>query len=105
MKSGFHLIRMPLGHEKFTAFRTRFGLFEYLVMPFGLPNAPATFQREINRILHSVLGIELVIRTYIDDINIATKGSIKKHHRQVSKVFQLLMDNNMCVEINKCEFD
>jgi predicted nucleotidyltransferase len=51
MKSGFHLIRMALGHEKFTAFRIRFALFEYLVMPFGLTNAPATFQREINGIL------------------------------------------------------
>jgi len=48
MRAGFHLIRMALGHEMFTAFRTRFGLYEYMVMPFGLTNAPATFQREIN---------------------------------------------------------
>jgi hypothetical protein len=47
-KSGFHLMKMALGHEKYTAFRTKFGLFEYLVMPFGLTNAPATFQREVN---------------------------------------------------------
>jgi len=119
LKSGFHLIRMALGHEKYTAFRTKFGLYEYLVMLFGLCNAPATFQREINRILRPVLGIELVIKTdvhidddegmvvvaYIDDILIATKGSLEKHHRQVSKVFQLLMDNTMCIEIDKCVFD
>jgi len=119
MRAGFHLIRMALGHEKFTAFRTRFGLYEYMVMPFGLTNAPATFQREINRILRPLLGMELVINTkeeidkdggmvvvaYIDDILIATKGSIDKHHIQVGKVFQLLMDNNMCVEIDKCVFD
>ena len=42
---------------------------------------------------------------YIDDILIATKGSLEKHHHQVSKVFQLLMDNHMCVEIDKCIFD
>ena len=42
---------------------------------------------------------------YIDNILIATKGSLDKHHKQVSKVFQLLMDNNMCIEIDKCVFD
>jgi len=119
MKSGFHLVRMALGHEKYTASRTKFGLYEYLVLPFGLCNAPATFQREINRILRPLLGLELVIKTdvhidedegvivlaYIDDILIATKGSLDKHHKQVSKGFQLLMDNHMCVEIDKCIFD
>ena len=119
LKTGFYLIRMALGHEKYTAFRTKFGLYEYLVMPFGLCNAPATFQREINRILRPLLGLELVIKTdihidddegmvvvaYIDDILIATKGSIGKHHKQVSKVFQLLMDNHLCIELDKCVFD
>jgi hypothetical protein len=45
LKSGFYLIRMALGHEKYTAFHTKFGLYEYLVMPFGLCNAPATFSK------------------------------------------------------------
>jgi hypothetical protein len=119
MKARFHLMRMAMGHEKFTAFRTKFGLYEYMSMHFGLTNALAMFQREINRILRLLLGMELVIDTkiainddggivvvaYIDDIFIATKGSIEKHHQQVSKVFQLLMDNHMCVEIEKCIFD
>jgi len=47
----------------------------------------------------------LVVVACIDDILIATKGSIDKHHQQVGKVFQLLMDNNMCVEIDECVFD
>jgi hypothetical protein len=51
MKAGFHLMRMAMGHGKFTAFRTKFGLYEYMVMPFGLTNAPASFQREMNHIL------------------------------------------------------
>jgi len=119
LKSGFYLIRMALGHKKYTAFHTKFGLYEYLVMPFGLCNGPATFQREINRIWCPLLETELVIETdvhtdedegmvvvaYIDDILIATKRSLEKHHKQVSEVFQLVMHNDMCIEIDKCVFD
>jgi len=119
MNAGFHLMRMAMGHEKFMAFRTKFGLYEYMIMPFGLTNALARFQREINRILQLLLGMEVVIDTkvtiaddggmvvvdYINDILIATKGSLEKHHRQVSQVFQLPMDNQMCVKIDKCIFD
>jgi len=119
MKAGFHLLRMALGHEKFTAFRTRFGLYKYMVMPFGLTNEPSTFQQEISRIHRLLLGMELAINTkqdidtdggmvlvaYINDILIATKGSIDKRHQQVGNIFQLLMDNKMCVKIDKCIFD
>jgi hypothetical protein len=110
---------MALGHEMFIVFRVQFGLYEYMVMPFGLYNAPITFQKEINRILRPVLGLKLVIKTdvhidddggmvgigYTNDIFETTKGSLEKHHRQVSKVFQLLMDNHFCIEIDKCVFD
>jgi hypothetical protein len=109
---------MTLGHEKYTAFCTKFGLYEYSVLPFALCNAPVTFQREINGILRPLLGLELVIKSdicvdedegmvvvaYIDIILIATKGSLEIHHRQVWKVFELLMDNHMCIEIDKCVF-
>jgi hypothetical protein len=47
----------------------------------------------------------MVVVAYIDDILIATKGSLQKHHDQVFRVFQLLMDNHMCIEIDKCVFD
>ena len=118
-KAGFYLLRMALGHEKYTAFRTKFRIYEYMVMTFGLTNAPSTFQREINRILRPLLGIELVINTkvdidqdegmvvvaYIDDISIGTKGSLLKHQKQVGKVFDLLLRNEMCVEIDNCVFD
>jgi hypothetical protein len=110
---------MALGHSKFTAFHMKFGLYKYFVMSLGLHDAPASFQREINRILRPLLGLELVIRpyiqvdedegiviaAYINDVLIPTKGSFDKHRRQVSKVFPLLMDNSMCIEIDKCMFD
>jgi hypothetical protein len=51
LKSGFHLFRMALGHEKFKAFCTKFGLYEYMVMLFGLPNVLATCEQQIIRIL------------------------------------------------------
>jgi len=119
LKNGFHLIRMALGHEKYSAFHTKFGLYEYMVMPFGLTNAPATFQREINRILRPLLGIELVINTeinidedegmvvvaYIDDISFATKGLLAKNQKDVGKVFDLVLENDMCDKIDKCVFD
>jgi len=90
-----------------------------MAMPFGLTNAPATFQQEMNGILRPLLGLELflhskeeldkdegmVVVVYIDDTLIAMKGSLQKHHQQVSKVFHLFMDKNMCVEIDKCIFD
>jgi len=48
MLAGFHLMRIVMGHENITAFRTRFGLYKYLFMPFGLINALTTVQREMN---------------------------------------------------------
>jgi len=119
IKAEFHLIGMALGHENFTAFRSKFGLHDYMVMPFRLTNTTAALQREINRILRPLLGIELVINTKEDidkdsgmvvlgDIDhnlIAMKESMDKNRTQVLKVFQPLMDNHKCVEIDKCMFD
>jgi len=66
LKSAYNLVRIKEGDEYKTAFRTRYGHFEYLVMPFGLKNAPATFQHFINDVLSEYLD-DFVI-SYIDDI-------------------------------------
>jgi len=119
LRSGFHLIGMALGHATFTVFKTKFGLCEYLVIPLRLTNALATFERQFHRIFAPQFRIELVIDTklhideaqgmavvaFIGDILIATKRSLENHCRQVSKVFQLLLDNNMFVGIDICVFD
>jgi hypothetical protein len=55
LKSEVHFMRMALWHEQFPAFHTIFGLYEYMVMPFGCCNALLTFQREISRILRPLL--------------------------------------------------
>ena len=62
---------MKEGEEWKTAFRTRWGLFEYLVMPFGLTNAPATFQAYINNVLRKYLDVFVVV--YLDDILVYSK--------------------------------
>ena len=71
----------PSYDRKKTAFRIRYGLFEYLVIPFGLCNAPGTFQHYINDLLHEYLDI--FCTGYIDDI-LVYSSSLKEHHKHVS---------------------
>ena len=74
--AAFNKLRMAEGEEWKTAMRTRYGLFEYLVMPFGLCGAPSSFQSYINDILQDCLNI--FATAYIDDILIYSK-SVKEH--------------------------
>ena len=71
LTSAYHQMRIKEGDEWKTAFRTRYGHFEYQVMPFGLSNAPASFQGYINKILAEKLDIFVII--YLDDIFIYTE--------------------------------
>ena len=71
LKNGFNLIRMRAGDEWKTAFQTRYGLYEFNVIPFGLTNAPSTFQDMMNHIFSDMLDLGLIV--YMDDILIYAK--------------------------------
>ncbi|KAM4062066.1 reverse transcriptase (RNA-dependent DNA polymerase) [Hirsutella rhossiliensis] len=101
LKGAYNLIRMKKGHEWMTAFRTKFGLFEYLVMPFGLTNAPATFQRMINNVLREHLDIFVVV--YLDDILIFS-DTLEEHKEHVHKVLRALQNAKLLVEPEKSKF-
>jgi hypothetical protein len=84
LKLGFNLVRIKEGDEWKTAFRTRYGHYEYLVMPFGLTNAPATFQAMMNDVLRELLDQGVIV--YMDDILIYSRDE-HKHYTLVKKVF------------------
>lgn len=88
VKSAFHRIRVREGDEWLTAFRYKLGLFEWLVTPFGLANAPATFQWYINKQLHEHLDLDAT--AYMDDISIYTDGSKDAHWRTVRSILEKL---------------
>jgi len=101
--AAFHKIRIKEGDEWKTAFRTRFGLFEWLVTPFGLANAPSTFQRYINHTLQEFL--DDFVSAYVDDVLVFTDGTRKQHREHVRKVLQKLQDAGLQLDIDKCEFE
>lgn len=96
--SAFNRLWIKEGQEKLTAFCTRFGLYESLVMPFGLTGAPATFQRFMNDILREHLDI--FVTAYLNDILIYSKTRAE-HQEHVRKVLKLLQDNELYVNVER----
>jgi predicted aspartyl protease len=101
--AAFHKIRIAQGDEWLTAFRTRYGLYEWMVTPFGLANAPSTFQKYINWALRDYL--DEFCSAYIDDILIYSSGSLNQHRQHVRKVLQRMIDAGLQLDIDKCEFE
>ncbi|USP73296.1 Reverse Transcriptase [Curvularia clavata] len=102
VREGFYRIRIKEGDEWKTAFKTKYGLFEYTVMPFGLTNAPATFQSVINNALHEYLGV--FATAYLDDVLVYSKGTLEEHIEHVKKVLRKLKEYKLYLQPGKCEF-
>jgi transposase InsO family protein len=101
LKGAYNLVRIAEGDEWKTAFRTRYGHFEYTVMPFGLTNAPATFQAFLNDVLRDSLDQFVVI--YLDDILIYS-DTLEEHYEHVRSVLKRLQDADLQVKLEKCQF-
>jgi len=101
LKSGFNLVRITEGHEWKTAFRCRYGLFEYNVMPFGLINAPATFQAMMNGIFQDLIDAGVLI--YLDDILIHAETE-EEHDEIVKEVLRRLAKHHLAVAPQKCSW-
>ncbi len=99
--AAFNEIRMKEGEEEKTAFLTRYGLFEYVVMPFGLCNAPSTFQAFINNVLREHLDV--FCSAYLDDILIYSNNK-EEHIQHVGKILEKLKQAGLYLDINKCQF-
>ena len=85
------------------AFHIYYSLFEWLVTPLGLANAPSTFQKYINWCLRDYL--DEFTSAYIDNILVFTTGSLRKHHEHVCKVLEQLRQAGLQISIDKCEFE
>ncbi|KAJ9524507.1 hypothetical protein QJQ45_019534 [Haematococcus lacustris] len=101
LRQGYHQIRVAPEDIHKTAFRTRYGHFEFTVLPFGLCNAPATFQRLMNDVLHDLLDDCVLV--YLDDILIFSRTP-QEHIAHLRRVLDLLRKHKLYAKLSKCEF-
>ena len=99
---GYTAVCIKIGDEWKTAFRTAYGQYEYLILPFGLTNAPATFQQLNNEALADM--IDQCVLVYLDNIIIYTKGSRSEHFEKVKEVLRHLKKKGLLLKTSKCEF-
>ncbi|KAE8687051.1 Detected protein of unknown function [Hibiscus syriacus] len=101
LRSGYHQLKIQEKDIPKTAFRTRYGHYEFIVMPFGVTNAPAAFMDLMNRIFQPYLDQFVVV--FIDDILVYSK-SHEEHSTHLRIVLQILRDKKLYAKLSKCEF-
>eukprot|EP00261_Vitis_vinifera_P032286 XP_019073529.1 PREDICTED: uncharacterized protein LOC109121999 [Vitis vinifera] len=101
LRSGYHQLRVRETDIPKTAFRTRYGHYEFVVMPFGLTNAPAAFMDMMNRIYRPYLDHFMVV--FVDDILIYSK-SREEHGHHLHMALQTLRENQLYAKLEKCDF-
>ncbi|QRW26426.1 Retrotransposable element Tf2 protein [Rhizoctonia solani] len=101
LRWGYNNVQVKEGNKWKTAFRTKYSLYESLVMTFGLTNAPAAFQHFMNKLFKDLLDVCVII--YLDDILIYSKDDTT-HTQHVHEVLQRLLDNQLFCKASKCTF-
>nr|GFB95723.1 retrovirus-related Pol polyprotein from transposon 17.6 [Tanacetum cinerariifolium] len=101
LRSGYHQLRVKEQDISKTAFRTRYGHYEFLVMPFGLTNAPAVSMDLMNRVFHEFLDKFVIV--FIDDILVFSKSK-EEHEDHLRTVLQTLRQEKLYAKFSKCEF-
>ena len=101
LASAYHQVKIHDDHVARTAFLTPTGLFEYVVLPFGLCNAPATFQRLMSHTFSDMLGKFVVV--YLDDILVFSENA-EQHYEHLQAVFEWLRQDKFFAKWQKCTF-
>jgi hypothetical protein len=101
LRSGYHQLKIRASDIPKTVFITRYGLYEYTVMSFGLTNAPAYFMQLMNKVCMEYLDKFVVV--FIDDILIFSKNE-EEHDEHLRLVLQKLRENQLYAKLSKCEF-